>query len=250
MIHITRGIDLYLDTTSRILHSGCSKSVLLTDLPMRFWLTYAGESHPDTGLVVNVSSISQAVRQRIAGQKSPDGPVVNLMIWVCNLMRHCFDECELVRLVVDMNPSLSITVIPMENPMVYMTYKYELAASHRLINENWETDRNRSVFGKCANPSGHGHNYLLEVCLGGIPDAQTGQIADPFQVDQIIRNLIIEPFDHKNLNCDTLEFKERIPTVENMVQIFWHRLIHQFEPARLVSVKVWETSNTFAEFRG
>ena len=134
--------------------------------------------------------------------------------------------------------------------MIQVTTKYELAASHRLWNSKWDIDKNLKVFGKCSNPAGHGHNYLLELTLSGQPDAETGQIVDIEEVDDVVREHIIEPFDHKNLNEDTEEFAEVIPTVENIAKVFWDKLLGKFSNAILSRVKIWETPKTYAEYFG
>ena len=128
--------------------------------------------------------------------------------------------------------------------------KYELAASHRLWKADWDAKRNFEVYGKCSNRRGHGHNYLLEVTLRGKPDRRTGQVADMEEVDRVVRENVIERFDHKNLNEDTEEFADLIPTVENMAKVFWELLLGKFSRGELARVAVWETEKTYAEYFG
>jgi len=134
--------------------------------------------------------------------------------------------------------------------MIQVSRKYKIASSHRLYNPDWDEIRNTEVYGKCSNLKGHGHNYLLEVTLRGKPDRKTGELTNLDQVDKVVREQIIDRFDHKNLNEDTSEFKELIPTVENMVKVFWELMTGRFGKAELVRVAVWETEKTYAEYFG
>jgi 6-pyruvoyltetrahydropterin/6-carboxytetrahydropterin synthase len=108
---------------------------------------------------------------------------------------------------------------------------------------------NRNVYGKCANPHGHGHNYTVEVTVGGEIDPGTGMVMDLVQLDGCVRREVLEPFDHQNLN--TVEaFREVVPTTENLVLEIRKRLVQALPPKMTVGVRVEETSNNFFEFWG
>jgi 6-pyruvoyltetrahydropterin/6-carboxytetrahydropterin synthase len=98
----------------------------------------------------------------------------------------------------------------------YLTRRYRFSAGHRLHNDAFGADENRRIYGKCNNPNGHGHNYLLEVTVAGEVDAATGMVFDVAALDGIVSARVIEPFDHKNLNLDMENFWKRVPTTENL----------------------------------
>ena len=150
----------------------------------------------------------------------------------------------------DINESLSIGWLSLNPDMIQVTRKYEIAASHQLLNPDWDEAKNLRVFGKCYNPQGHGHNYTLELTLEGQPDSETGQIADLDTVDRIVDEQIIERFDHKHLNKQTQEFAKVNPTVENMTKVFWKLLEGRFDKAKLAKIGLWETPRTYAEYSG
>ena len=99
---------------------------------------------------------------------------------------------------------------------VSVSRKEQFNAAHRLFNPGWTDEMNEKVFGKCANPSYHGHNYTLIVSLAGEPDPRTGYVYDLKSLSELIKRTVIERFDHKNLNLDTIEFKNLNPTAENI----------------------------------
>lgn len=100
--------------------------------------------------------------------------------------------------------------------MIYLTRRYRFSAGHRLHNEALSVGENRRVYGKCNNPNGHGHNYLLEVTVGGGIDPATGMVMDLAALDSIVAERVLEKFDHKNLNLDVDNFRTQVPTTENL----------------------------------
>ena len=249
MVRITRGISLYISPADSLL-MGLAGSLSLDRAPLVLWFTYESSHLDESGMVVNVTEIKNALRNELGRQPSEIRNAKTLLDWAWEVMRDKFEHCRLRRLALDIHESLGITRNSEEPEMIQITTKYELAASHRLWNHKWDEQRNRQMFGKCSNPAGHGHNYLLEVTVSGKPDAETGQVASPEDIDRIVREQVIERFDHKNLNEDTHEFAERMPTVENMAQVFWERLAGRFSNAQLARIKLWETSRTYAEYYG
>ena len=130
-------------------------------------------------------------------------------------------------------------------PKAYLSRRYRLSASHRLHTEAYSAEENRAVYGKCNNPHGHGHNYAVEVTLGGPVHAETGMVCDLGDLDEFARTHLLERFDGMNLN--TLEeFRELVPTTENFTRMV-HRIFQGFRGARVVRVRIEETGNNSFE---
>jgi 6-pyruvoyltetrahydropterin/6-carboxytetrahydropterin synthase len=110
-------------------------------------------------------------------------------------------------------------------------------------------EENRRVYGKCNNPYGHGHNYVVEVSVSGAVDAATGMIANLADLDSFVEREVIEPFDHKSLNEDVAAFRENVPTTENICKEIFERL-KRFPKAKLERVRVEETGNNTFEYAG
>jgi len=131
----------------------------------------------------------------------------------------------------------------------YLGRRYWLAASHRLHSERLSEDENRAIYGKCNNPHGHGHNYLVEVIVGGRIDPSTGMICDLAELDRVVTREVLERFDHQNLNC-LPEFREMVPTSENLCRVIYEILRRTFAAARLERVRLEETSMNSFEYAG
>ena len=126
-----------------------------------------------------------------------------------------------------------------------LTRRYHFAASHRLHTAKLSEEENKRVYGKCSNPYGHGHNYVVEVTVTGPVDPETGMIANLGQLDPFVQREVIEPFDQKFLNEEVAEFREQAATTENVCSEIFRRL-KGFPLARLERVRVEETSkNSF-----
>src|SRR6202008_5183444 len=134
--------------------------------------------------------------------------------------------------------------------MVYLTRKEHFCASHRLFNPKFSEKKNLEIYGKCAYPNGHGHNYEIEVTVAGNPDPQTGMILDLKKLADIIEQEIITRVDHKHLNFDVEFLNGIIPTAENLATVFWNILQPKIAAGKLYSIRVYETPNNFAEYRG
>jgi 6-pyruvoyltetrahydropterin/6-carboxytetrahydropterin synthase len=129
---------------------------------------------------------------------------------------------------------------------ISLTKRYRFCASHRLWSAKFSEDENRRIYGKCANPHGHGHNYILEVTIGGPVNDATGMIANLGELDPFVERGVIEAFDYKNLNEEVAAFRESVPTTENLTMEIFRRLKH-FPAARVERVRVEETSNNSFE---
>jgi 6-pyruvoyltetrahydropterin/6-carboxytetrahydropterin synthase len=128
---------------------------------------------------------------------------------------------------------------------VSLTRQYRFAASHRLHNPKFNEEENRRLYGKCSNLHGHGHNYVLEVKITGVVDPATGMIADLGELDRFVNRDVIEAFDHKYLNEEVAEFRESVPTTENLAREIYRRLC-KYPAARVEGVRIEETSkNSF-----
>jgi 6-pyruvoyltetrahydropterin/6-carboxytetrahydropterin synthase len=127
--------------------------------------------------------------------------------------------------------------------------RYRFAASHRLHSAELSEEENGRIYGKCNNPYGHGHNYILEVVVSGKVDPPTGMIANLADLDGFVEREVLEPFDHKSLNEDVEAFRGTVPTTENLcIEIF--RRLKTFPNAKLERVRVQETSNNSFEYAG
>jgi 6-pyruvoyltetrahydropterin/6-carboxytetrahydropterin synthase len=134
-------------------------------------------------------------------------------------------------------------------PKIELGRRYRFAASHRLHSQQFSEEENCRVYGKCSNPFGHGHNYVLEVSLSGEVDPATGMIANLSDLDSFVEHQIIEPFDHRYLNEEVAAFLETVPTTENLcIEIF--RRLKTFPKAKLERVRIQETANNSFEYSG
>lgn len=129
----------------------------------------------------------------------------------------------------------------------YFGRRYTLSASHRLHAETLSGEENRAVYGKCNNPHGHGHNYVVEVLVGGDVDADTGMVMNMVALDETVRGQVMERFDHTNLNLDPV-FHNQVPTTENLCRAVFALLKDALPAGELEYVRVEETENNFFEY--
>lgn len=134
--------------------------------------------------------------------------------------------------------------------MITLTRRYLFSAAHVLARGDWGEERNRAVYGKCANPSGHGHNYELYVTVAGEPDAGTGMIIPAGALDRVVHDRVLSRLDGRLLNRDVPEFEKEVPTAENIARFAWGALEGQVAPARLRRVRLVETANNAVEYEG
>lgn len=131
-----------------------------------------------------------------------------------------------------------------------VTRKSHFNAAHRLFRPDWSDEKNQQVFGKCAYPNYHGHNYEMLVKLTGPIDPLTGFVYDLKRLADLIDEEICDRFDHKNLNLDCPDFFDLIPTAENICVIIWGRLRTKIEQNLLLSVTLFETERNIVEYHG
>ena len=139
--------------------------------------------------------------------------------------------------------------------MIELTRRATFSASHFYWNEAWSQEKNEQVFGRCARRNGHGHNYTLEVTVSGDPDPVTGFVVDLKWLKDVMEKEVLSAYDHRHLNLEVPEFAEKklVPTTENIAISAWNRLdaaISKAGGAKLSRVRVYETPEIFAEYRG
>ncbi|HUB53283.1 MAG TPA: 6-carboxytetrahydropterin synthase [Terracidiphilus sp.] len=131
----------------------------------------------------------------------------------------------------------------------YFGRRYMLSASHRLHVDALSAEENRTAYGKCNNPHGHGHNYTIEVMVGGPVDGETGMVMNLVDLDRVVNDRILERFDHGNLNLDPA-FASRVPTTENLARVVYELLQTALPAGRLEHVRIEETENNYFECYG
>ena len=227
-----------------------------------FWVLRAVVTGPvdeRTGYLCDLKSIDRMLcdtviprlYERTTTTNGKPGAVAPALAAVFDLAaQSCAEPVSLVSLQLMVSPFLSFTVMEGEPQMVSVTRTFEFCAAHRLGGKDLTDEENRRIFGLCGNPNWHGHNYLLEVTVRGTPDERTGTIVNPPDFVAAVRERVLDAVDHKNLNLECREFASLNPSVENMARVIWKRLDGAFGAARLASIRVWETSKTYAEYTG
>lgn len=227
--------------------------------------SWRGAIDPASGMVVNLVDLKDAMRRRVIAEASGrtlDGrggrPRIatpeELARWAWSRLENAVPGVVLTRIELDARPRLVVVCTGGENVPIEVTRIYEFSASHRLHASALSEARNRELFGKCNNPEGHGHNYVLEVTLRGEP-GESGELAPSGVLDDVVRREVVDRWDHKNLNRDLPEFASVNPTAEEIVRVAWRRL----EPglvgrlpagARLHKLRLLETARNHVEYRG
>lgn len=136
------------------------------------------------------------------------------------------------------------------SPQVVVTRRAHFNAAHRLFNPSLSEEENARLFGPCANPNYHGHNYNLDVSVAGEVDPATGYVLDLKTLKDLIEERVLSRLDHRNLNLDVPEFAHTIPTAENIVQWCWRALAPAIPRGRLCRLVLWETERNLVEYAG
>lgn len=137
-----------------------------------------------------------------------------------------------------------------KNRTASITRRMTFAAAHRLHSERLSPSENRRVFGKCNSPSGHGHNYVVEVTVEGPIDPTSGMVFNLTDLRDVMNDVIERRFDHKNLNVDVPAFRALNPTAENIAAVIWDMLSARLPAGLLREVRLVETENNFVSYRG
>lgn len=234
-----------------------------------------GPVRPETGFIINVVEIDQAARDhavpvfaehvRAAYRKGEHvglNGIVRMLSLAWRRLTGKFDPARIDRLALWLNPFRKITMDDKNAGTICFSEKFEFAAMHKLWNDDFSERQNFEVFGKCANPTGHGHNYIVEVTVEVCSDAvrrsdricphghttnTTGFQMGAFQ--QVVETHLIDAIDHKNLNADVPDFANTIPTIENLAAFAWSRLVGRFGGATLHSITIWESDRTYCTYR-
>lgn len=219
----------------------------------------AGEVERSTGFVVNVTDIDAEVRRSVvpifadrirtdfrAGEHIDIAAIAELLRSAWAELTGKFGDAAVSKLSLKLNPYRKIGIDSGDSRMIYFSEKFEFAATHKLWNEEFSEQRNFEVFGKCANPTGHGHNYVVEVAIKA-PADKGFRIGD---FERTVDDELIKVVDHKNLNVDVEVFAATIPTVENIAVFAWDRLVDRFDEASLHCVTIWETDKTSCSYYG
>lgn len=135
-------------------------------------------------------------------------------------------------------------------PIARVTRRVHFSAGHRLHNPDLSAAENRDTYGLCNNPTGHGHNYDLEVTVEGSVDPVTGYVMDLKRLKGLLEREVLADVDHANLNVDVEWLTGVVPTTENLAVAIWHRLQGGLPGVKLVSVRLWETDRNSVEYRG
>jgi 6-pyruvoyltetrahydropterin/6-carboxytetrahydropterin synthase len=131
----------------------------------------------------------------------------------------------------------------------HLTRRYMFSASHRLHSDAMSAEENQAIYGKCNNPHGHGHNYVIEITVSGQVDAQTGMVCNLVDLDAFVHQHVIERYDHQNLNV-MQEFTQEVPTTENLCIAIYGIVHHSFQKAHLEKVRIEETMMNSFEYGG
>jgi 6-pyruvoyltetrahydropterin/6-carboxytetrahydropterin synthase len=247
---------------------------------LSLWAELTGELDPETGFVVNVSLIDDILRrhivpvfeQRIGRFFHSLRPVsicdlIEILVSSVPIARSCFEERhrkKLTQLRLELNPYRSISMACDSSKktqvkgleMVTYTEKFEFSAMHKLWNTSFSPEKNVEAFGKCANPAGHGHNYILEVAVA-IPIKPSSELQvsvnkeDIFSIvdfQKTVKTNFLDLVDHKNLNVDVKGFETLNPTVENLAFFAWKRLSGRFDSVNLCRITVWENDRTYCSY--
>lgn len=134
--------------------------------------------------------------------------------------------------------------------MIYVTRRAEFSASHYYHNPNFTPEENQRVFGKCNNPLGHGHNYTVEVTVGGVINPSTGMVLNLRELKVLLEQEVLQPMDHKFLNKEVPAFASKNPTTENIAVEIWNRLAPKLAHGKLHRVRLYETDDLFADYYG
>lgn len=213
---------------------------------LRLCVSVSGELEPTSNYLINIKQIDAAVRDKIIVASEPTlDPAA-----IFSKLADAFGSLTLKRVELWVTPFCSVCQAAGELGMATrLSQKFEFSASHRLHNASLSHEENVKLYGKCNNPTGHGHNYEVQVTLRGTP-REGGLLAAVPAFEQIVKIEAIDKLDHKHLNSDVAEFKSTIPSVENISRVIYGMLKSKFAAidAELASVTVWETPKTWCEY--
>ena len=219
-----------------------------------------GQVNDSTGFVVNVLDIDQRVHEKvepifsqIIGQTlsaekhmgiTQFGQLLKLS---SEKIKDEFKPAVLAELSLNITPFKKLALDCEDLKMLYFSETFDFAATHKLWNDEFSEQQNFEVFGKCANPSGHGHNYTIEVTVKMFAEQKKVRTSD---INNVVENDFLKLVDHKNLNVDVPQFEKDNPTVENIAAFAWDKLKEKFENAKLHCITISETNKTHCSYYG
>lgn len=229
---------------------------------LRLSAVVEGEPDPVTGYLCNVTLIDKALRHFVNDQlipslaetsmaELPDTESILRQAYQ-HLKTQTLDGAKPVSICVHVSPFLSYSINFGAPNMIQLTHQFEFSAAHRLHCESMSDEENIATFGKCNNPAGHGHNYVVEVSVARKNDGTDKRVIEPGQLAEIVNRNVIDPLDHKNLNEDIEYFANVNPSVENICAAVFGWLKDDIESSgcSLTEVKIFETPKTWASYRG
>jgi 6-pyruvoyltetrahydropterin/6-carboxytetrahydropterin synthase len=227
-------------------------------------VTASGPVDPVNGMVVNIKRIDdvlkreviqvfdqRSINDEVSAFRNQSSTLENLLRYFAETLTAAFaaewpgQPISLTHLRLEEMPTLWAE-LDLEHDMMTLTRTYEFAAAHRLQADALPASENLALYGKCNNPAGHGHNYVLEVTVTGKPDPTTGMMVDLGALDSTVHTEVVDRYDHKHLNLDLPEFVGRVTTSEVVAQEIWDRLDGKV-PAQLYRVRLWETARNAFE---
>lgn len=226
--------------------------------PPMFWVLRAvvdGPVDPKTGYLYDLSDLDSLLRGQvvstiIAARQAGMSFDQSLPQSFTQARTAIAPPASLFTLELAISPFLHYAVHAGDPNMVEVTQSFEFSAGHQLWCDDFDEAQNRRVFGKCSNPNGHGHNYIVEVTVSGPADETTGIVINLEALSHIVNEKVIQPFDHKFLNRECADFASLNPSVENIARVIWLKLVNSFDQVKLARVRVWETPKTSATYCG
>ena len=215
--------------------------------------TVEGEPEAKSGYICNIKLLDDLVRDVVTEEVIPifkpdnSTEIVLRHIYRCSKKLLNLPGVSIVEQTLVLSPYLKFTICAKDETMVCLTQQFEFSASHRLHNEDLSDEENRELFGKCNNPSGHGHNYVVEISLNR---TLSGPGVNLSKFEAKVKELVIDRLDHKHLNCDVDYFASVNPSVENIAIAIFKWLDGQFGEDQLTNVRVYETPKTWADYSG
>jgi len=212
-----------------------------------------------TGFVVNVTEIDRHVRAHAVplfvehiqacygnAKHVSLASLVDVLGAARDALAHRFGPASVNALGLKLNPYKKIRIYAEDCTMVFYSEKFEFSATHKLWNASFSEQENYRTFGKCASPSGHGHNYLMEISIKTDAD----QALDVVDFEKIVSQKLISVLDHKNLNVDVAHFAQVIASMENIAEFAWNCLVKDFDRVQLHCITVWESDRTSCSYFG
>ncbi|MDH5525847.1 MAG: 6-carboxytetrahydropterin synthase [Nitrospirota bacterium] len=232
-------------------------------------VTVAGEVRPESGMVVNIKDVKAAMGAVLAdydhrnlngdhpafARQAPTTERVVQQMWADLQGRLTDGTLERVRLFENEDTWYEAhrpgsPLAPGVKASMLITRRYTFSAAHRLHAPSLSEQENRDLFRDCNNPNGHGHNYTLEVTVGGDVDPQTGLATDHRGLDETIRKAVVDRYNFRNLNGEVPEFADQVTTSENIVRTIWQTLERQLGDGTLYRIRLGETRDNYFEYYG